>query len=392
MKRLFFLVAILLLSLAGFLLLKNNSKELNLSKITKTQNDKQIMDDIPVTTVIAKNLDVPWAIAFLPGGNMMVTERRGKVKVINQATGEQKIIAKLNDVTEVSESGLLGIALHPNFEKNKFVYLYYTQGVRGTSAKNRVVRYVFDGQSLSNQKVIVDGIPSAPNHDGGRIKFGPDGYLYITTGEAQNPKIAQDTNSLGGKILRVTDEGKQAPNNPFNNLIYSYGHRNPQGIAWDDQGRLWATEHGPSGGKLGTGNDEINLIEAGKNYGWPIIQGSQTRKNMVTPVLNSTPSITWAPSGAAYLNGSIYFAGLRGQALYEAVIDNTVILSQAKNLSQTVKIKELKTHFKKEFGRLRELIIGPDNMLYITTSNRDGRGIPDLLNDDRIIRVNPEKL
>ena len=160
--------------------------------------------------------------------------------------------------------------------------------------------------------------------------------------------------------------------------MYSFGHRNPQGLTWDDKGNLWSTEHGPSGGQLGTGNDELTVVSAGKNYGWPTIQGDQARQGMETPVINATSSVTWAPSGTAFLNGSIFFTGLRGNALYEAILDGT-------------KVKEIKTHFKGKFGRLREVVVGPGNMLYITTSNRDGRGIPGF-DDDRIIRVNPEKL
>lgn len=380
-----FFGAIPVLIVVGFLLLNNNATQFQLGQLNTTQNEtaSQSTQDIPLTTIIAKKLDIPWAIAFLPDGNMLVTERRGKVKLVNTTTGEQTTIATLNDVTEVSESGLLGIALHPNFSTNRYVYLYYTQEIRGTSAQNRVVRYTFGGQSLINQTIIVDGIPSAPNHDGGRIKFGPDGFLYIATGDAQNPSLAQDTNSLAGKILRVDERGIPPLDNPIKravrtvwedadkNSVYSYGHRNPQGLAWDDNGNLWATEHGQSA------TDEFNLIVAGKNYGWNLIRGDQTRDDMVSPVIQSGND-TWAPSGAAYLNGSIYFAGLRGTALYEAVLDGTGV-------------KELKTHFKGEFGRLREVIVGPDNMLYITTSNRDGRGIPGL-DDDRLIRVSSEKL
>ncbi|MBI2034552.1 MAG: PQQ-dependent sugar dehydrogenase [Candidatus Levybacteria bacterium] len=372
-KRILIIItACIILLTALFFILKNNAKDFRTNQSNKTQQEKTAVDrDIPLTTVIAKNLDVPWAIAFLNDGSMLVTERAGNVKLINPANGKQTVIAKIDDAKEIGEGGLLGIVLHPNFKTNHFVYVYYTYDVRGNRAQNRVIRYTFDGQSFNNKTVIVDDIPSAPNHNGGRIKFGPDGLLYITTGDAQNPSFAQDAKVLAGKILRLTDEGKPAPDNPFNNAVYSYGHRNPQGLTWDNNGNLWETEHGQNA------TDELNLIEIGKNYGWPTIRGTQAKNGMITPVIQSG-SDTWAPSGAAYLNGSIYFSGLRGNALYQAVLNST-------------SVKELKTHFKKEFGRIREVIVGPDNMLYITTSNRDGRGIPGF-DDDRIIRVNPQKL
>jgi glucose/arabinose dehydrogenase len=231
----------------------------------------------------------------------------------------------------------------------------------------------YNSKTLTDQKIILDGIPGAPNHNGGRIKFGPDKFLYIGTGDAQNPSQAQNTNSLGGKILRIKDDGEIPADNPFHNPVYSYGHRNVQGLAWDNQGRLWATEHGRSG--IQSGLDEINLIEKGKNYGWPIIQGNEKRGGMETPRLNSGPTTTWAPSGLAFLDGVLYFGGLRGRTLYEALTDNLA----------------LKEHFKDKFGRIRDVIVGPEGLLYITTSNQDGRGNPKK-GDDKIIRVNPKKL
>ncbi|KKR58957.1 MAG: Quinoprotein glucose dehydrogenase [Candidatus Curtissbacteria bacterium GW2011_GWC2_41_21] len=194
--------------------------------------------------------------------------------------------------------------------------------------------------------------------------------MYITTGDAQEPSQAQDINSLAGKILRVTDEGKTASGNPFDNLVYSYGHRNPQGLAWDKDGRLWATEHGRSG--IQSGLDEINLVEPGKNYGWPTIQGDEKRQGMETPQLNSG-SDTWAPAGAVFVGDSLFFSGLRGQALYEAVIAGDDI--------------SFKEHFKGEFGRIRNVVLGSDGYLYITTSNRDGRGTVKT-GDDKIIKIN----
>jgi len=333
--------------------------------------EKKDLQDIPLLTTIAENLEVPWALAFLPDKSILFTERPGRVRLIdNNGNLNLSPIAQIEDVKQIGEGGLHGITLHPDFPNNHFVYVYYTYGQNIIGTQNRVVRFRYDQGTFKEKTIIVDSIPGALFHDGGRIKFGPGKMLYITTGDAQNPSLAQDINSMGGKILRVTDSGKPAAGNPFNNFVYSYGHRNPQGITWDNKGRFWETEHGQSA------KDELNLIEMGKNYGWPIIQGGEQKLGMETPLLNSG-SDTWAPAGAAYLNGSIFFAGLRGQALYEASIKNEKV--------------ELKEHFKGELGRIREVIVGPDNMLYITTSNRDGRGNPNA-NDDKIIRVNPLRL
>ena len=197
--------------------------------------------------------------------------------------------------------------------------------------------------------------------------------LYITTGDAGKSSLAQDKNSLAGKILRVRDDGSIPDENPFGNEVYSYGHRNPQGLTWDDDGNLWSTEHGRSGALSGL--DELNLIRPGENYGWPTIQGDEKRFDMNTPIINSGPDVTWAPASALYWDGSIFFGGLRGETLYEAQLQNGIIVG-------------LKSHFKKEFGRIRTVALGPDGMFYITTSNRDGRGtVRD--GDDKIIRLNP---
>jgi len=334
--------------------------------------EKEDLQDIPLLTTVAENLEVPWALAFLPDKSILFTERAGRVRLIdNNGNLNLSPVAQIEDVKQIGEGGLHGIALHPDFPKNRFVYVYYTYGQNIIGTQNRVVRFRYDQRTFKEKTTIVDSIPGALFHDGGRIKFGPDKMLYITTGDAQNPSLAQDINSMAGKILRVTDSGKPSLGNPFNNFVYSYGHRNPQGITWSTSGNLYETEHGQSA------VDELNLIEIGKNYGWPTIQGDEKKLGLETPQLNSG-SDTWAPAGAAFINDSIFFGGLRGQALYEAVIKNG-------------QVSELKTHFKNELGRIREVIVGADNMLYITTSNRDGRGIPDA-NDDKIIRVNPAKL
>lgn len=322
-------------------------------------------------TVVATGLEIPWGLDFLPDGSIIFTERPGRVRLVDAQEG--LLIDPLLSITEIAhvgEAGLLGIAVHPNVKSNGYVYLYYTYYRKG-KLTNKVERYKLTGRTMKKDFVVIDGIPGAAIHDGGRIKFGPDGMLYITTGDAASPSLAQDKDSLAGKILRVRDDGGIPEDNPFpDSPVYSIGHRNPQGIAWDPQGNLWETEHGSRA------TDEVNLIERGKNYGWPIIRGDEISFGLVGPVIQSGKE-TWAPGGAAYYEASLFFSGLRGQSLYELVLDK-------ENL-------ELHRHFYREFGRLREVVLGPDKLLYVLTSNRDGRGNPSP-EDDRILRINPKRL
>jgi glucose/arabinose dehydrogenase len=317
--------------------------------------------------VVAENLKIPWEVAFLPDGTLLVTERPGILKhILNNTTS-----INVEGVVQKGEGGLLGMALHPDFANNHFIYLYSTTQT-GSGLTNRVERYVFDNNQLLGRKVILENIPGSNYHDGGRIAFGPDKLLYISTGDAENSDNAQNKNSLAGKILRIKDDGSIPQDNPFGNATYSYGHRNPQGLAWDATGQLWATEHGPSGTQ--TGYDELNRIEKGANYGWPIIQGDDAREGLITPILNSGRDDTWAPSGLAYYKGLLIFTGLRGQALYSTAVD---IDGQVGSLT---------SYLKNKYGRLRAIVAGPDGYLYITTSNTDGRGT-EKPGDDKIIRI-----
>lgn len=333
--------------------------------------EEEISEAAPLATSVAKKLEIPWALDFLPDGSIVFTERAGRVRLIDAKEDLlPEPLLTIDEVAHVGEGGLLGIAAHPNFAKNRFIYVYYTYR-EGSKLANKVVRFRKQDKKLVDKKVIISNIPGAANHNGGRIKFGPDGLLYITTGDALIPDLAQDKNSSAGKILRLKDDGAIPANNPFpSSPVYSFGHRNPQGLAWDAQGRLWATEHGASAA------DELNLIEPGKNYGWPIILGEEKAPGLESPVIQSGKE-TWAPSGAAFLNGSIFFAGLRGQSLYELVIEGRPPV--------------LRPHLNKNFGRLRDVVVGPDNFLYLLTSNRDGRGVP-TVEDDQIVRINPKKL
>jgi glucose/arabinose dehydrogenase len=332
-------------------------------------------DDYPLASVIADDLEIPWSLDFLPDGSIIFTERPGRIRLIDiEECLLPEPLETIGEVAHTGEGGLLGITVHPDFEDNHFIYVYYTYR-EDDRLYNKVVRYTEENRELTDAQVIIDSIPGGGNHNGGRISFGPDGLLYITTGDAGEDSLAQDPDSLAGKILRIADEGDIPEDNPLQDSpVYTLGHRNPQGLAWDEQGRLWATEHGP------TTRDELNLIEAGKNYGWPEITGDESASDMESPIIHSGMQ-TWAPSGATYLNGSVFFAGLRGQSLYEASIGPD-------NDSDSVELQE---HFNGEFGRLRDVVTGPDGNLYILTSNQDGRGRP-VSGDDRMIRINVSKM
>ncbi len=343
--------------------------------LNTTPNDHdeilQNLEAAPAIATIAANLEAPWEMDFLPDGTLIVTERPGAVKLID-SRGMVSEIARL-DLNPDSERGLHGVAVDPNFSENKKIYLHYTYLDDDNNVLNRVVRYTLEDNSLIGEEVIIDQIPGSLNHDGGRIKFGPDGFLYITAGDAEDSSNAQDITNAAGTILRATRHGDPAPGNPFGDYIYAYGLRNPQGITWDDQGNLWATDHGRSGDLSGL--DELNLIEPGKNYGWPEIEGDESRDGMEIAVIHSGPDVTWAPAGAQFLNGSIFFTGLRGETLYEYKISEQTIVG----------------YLKKRFGRFRNVVLGPDGLLYVATSNRDGRGTV-RENDDKILKINPTKL
>ena len=317
--------------------------------------------------IVMENLDIPWEITFISEQEFLVSQRPGSVLYVQN--NEIASLFEIESVRHIGEGGLLGMALHPQFDQNRYVYLYLTVD-DANGVENMVLRYTLEGTELTNEFVVLENIPGARTHNGGRIAFGPDGYLYITTGDAQEVNLSQETNSLAGKILRVTDEGDIPEDNPFGNEVYSYGHRNPQGIMWDSEGNLWSTEHGP------TARDELNLILPGENYGWPEIRGDEEQEGMVTPVLHSGDNYTWAPSGGVYWDGSIFFGGLRGSAIYEA------------RLGENNEVSEFLIHFDGEFGRIRNVQLGPDGMMYILTNNTDGRGSP-IEEDDRIIRINP---
>jgi glucose/arabinose dehydrogenase len=329
--------------------------------------------------VVVSDLEIPWSLVFAPDGRLFVTERPGRVRIIDLNTRTSQLALTLDDVFAEGEGGLLGVALDPSFVSNGLVYLDYTARTPAGGAVNRVVRYRESGNRLAERVVLLDNIPANVIHDGGRIRFGPDRLLYITAGDAANEQLAQDVASLAGKILRINPDGTTPRGNPFSSPVYSYGHRNPQGIDWHPAtGDLWESEHGA------TGNDEINVIDAGVNYGWPLIEGNQTMPAMREPITFYNPAI--APSGASFYRGqrftqfanNLFVGTLRGTHLLRIRFDPAVprrILAQERLLDG-------------QFGRIRDVVSGPDGYLYFCTNNRDGRGTP-VAGDDRIARLVP---
>jgi glucose/arabinose dehydrogenase len=313
--------------------------------------------------VLAKNLQVPWGVAFLPSGDALVGERpNGQVHRVRKGGG-RSLVGRLSAVRDRGEGGLLGIAVAPTFADDSWVYFYFTSG-----DDNRIVRKRLRGGELGRTQVVLDGIPAASNHNGGRLAFGPDGMLYASTGDAGDTSRAQDKGSLGGKILRLRPNGSVPDDNPFGSRVWSYGHRNVQGLAWDGAGRLWATELGQNT------RDELNRIRPGRNYGWPEVEGGDGDGPYADPF------VTWStedcsPSGLAIARGRAWVGALRGQSLWSVRLSGPRARRKAR-------------HFRGDFGRIRTVQKAPDGSLWITTSNRDGRGEPSGT-DDRVVRVAP---
>lgn len=328
--------------------------------------------------VLATGLEVPWSLDFAPDGRMFVTERPGRIRVIqNGKLLAKPLITFASPFVSVGEGGLLGLAVDPNFRRNHFLYVYYSyQTNRGI--RNRLVRLVEKNNRAALNKILLSNIPGDSVHDAGRLKIGPDGHLYITTGDAGQSDLAQSRKSLAGKILRIRLDGSIPRDNPFpGSAVYTLGHRDPQGLAWDPRtGLLYSSEHGE------IAHDEINLIRKGANYGWPLIEGNQRRKSFTPPLIQSGNQ-TWAPAGMTFVTrgpwrGQLLVANLRGSQILRFSISR-----------KNPRSIRLVSSFFKSNGRIRDIVEGPDGSLYVLTSNRDGRG--DVRRgDDKIYRLIPK--
>lgn len=349
---------------------------------TSTQSNTQFKIE-----KVAGGLEVPWSMVWAPDGRMIFTERPGRVRVIENGTLKPQPLYVVPDVEESGESGLMSVALHPQFSTNRFLYLSYAYTKGGVLVK--VLRFRETPEGLVEATPIIENLPAAQYHAGCRIRFGPDGKLYITTGDATKRDLAQRLDSLAGKTLRLNDDGTVPPDNPFVGQqsakpeIWSLGHRNAQGLDFQPGSNLmFQTEHGPSGFDGPEGGDEVNIVEKGKNYGWPTVHHQENRSGLEPPLLVYTPAC--APASGAFYRGSVFpqfkgnfFLGcLRGERLIRVVLDGRRVVSQE--------------DLAKDYGRIRDVAEGPDGYLYFSTSNRDGRG-KSANDDDRIMRFVPVK-
>jgi glucose/arabinose dehydrogenase len=339
------------------------------------------------TQTVASGFDTIWELAWGPDNALWVTERRGIISRVDPQTGAVTTAGQIA-VQEIGEGGLMGLAFHPDFAGQPLVYVAHSYAAAG-GTRNRIARLRLNGTVLEAPQTLLENIPGASIHNGSRVAVGPDRFLYVTTGDAGNGSLAQDLNSLAGKVLRLTLDGAPAPGNPFGTAVYSFGHRNPQGLAFAPGGALYITEHGAAD------NDEVNRVEPGRNYGWPSVRGRcdgdaggsevtfcQTN-NVIESMAQWTPTI--APAGLdvydanliAGWSGSLLFTALKGMALYRLTLsaDGRAVSSEERLFEGT-------------FGRLRDVLVAPDGSVYLATSNRDGRGAP-TATDDRIIRVRP---
>jgi glucose/arabinose dehydrogenase len=312
----------------------------------------------PRAREIVSDLAAPWGMVALKDGTFLISERDTR-EIVRVRSGSMSRLTTVDDADPAGEGGLLGMAIT---EDERTVFAYYTAG-----NDNRIVSMSWDGRELGAPKVILRGIPKGFRHNGGRMVIGPDGYLYVGTGESGDGSLSQDKQSLGGKILKVRIDGRPAPGNPFGNEVFSYGHRNVQGLAFDPDGRLWASEFGQQAW------DELNLIQKGANYGWPEVEGSGSVRGM------TNPKVVWrtddaSPSGLAYWQGAMWMAGLRGERLWEIPVDGT-------------STRDPIAHFRGDYGRLRTVEVAHDGMsLLLINSNTDGRGDPTRA-DDRLFRL-----
>lgn len=339
-------------------------------------------------TTLAGGFDTIWELAWGPDGMIWTTERTGVISRVNPATGAATRAGTLA-VAEIGEGGLMGLTFHPDWASQPWVYAMHSYQASG-SVRNRLVRMRWENGALGAPQALLEGIPGAGNHNGARVVVGPDRFLYVTTGDASNGPLAQSRTSLAGKVLRLTLDGQPAPGNPLGGYVWSMGHRNAQGLVFSPSGVPYATEHGPGD------NDELNRLEAGRNFGWPDVRGMCDgdagpgerpfcqANNVVEPLAVWTPTI--APSGAAWYDATL-IAGWRGSLLFTSLKGETLYRMQLSPDGRSVTRQE--RLFAGRYGRLRDVLVAPDGTVYLATSNRDGRGTPQG-QDDRILRVRPQ--
>lgn len=356
-------------------------------------NEEIVGDQEPIEPVPYKverlitGLEVPWSIVFPTNERWLISERGGQVRIVQDGKLRVTPLITFGEVSSADEEGLMGLAVDPSYSTNKLIYACFATAA-DDGLINKVVRFEDQGNVTSQPQTILDNIPAARFHAGCRLGFGPDGMLYITTGDATDPDIAQDQTSLGGKILRINADGSIPDDNPDpNSPIWSLGHRNPQGLDWHPvTGELFATEHGPSGNDGPNGGDEVNIIEKGQNYGWPIVSHEETDARFTSPLLVFTPAV--APSGATFYGGNqlpqfkgdFFFAALKGEGIIHVDLDD----DDSSKVAMYEKLPGINV------GRIRDVVEGRDGAIYFLTSNRDGRGQP-AEDDDAVYRIIAEQ-
>lgn len=389
-KILFFIIAFVIIAVTATFakdyLAIGKAPQLQFSNNQNSEDSSapiSIGDSYEVET-IAEGLSVPWAVVFTDEDRILVTERPGTIREVRDGVVSQNALLSLPVVAN-GEAGLMGLTLDPDYENNKLLYACYTYQ-NGNTLANRIVQILDRGTSLEVQKTILENAPAARFHAGCELAIGPDDMLYVTFGDATEKSLAQDKNSLAGKILRMNLDGSVPTDNPIpNSLMWSLGHRNPQGITWDTRNdEMYSTEHGPSGNDGPLGGDEVNHIIKGENYGWPTVSHENSKPEFVSPMAVFTPAV--APGSIYFYDGTMYpefentllFATLKGEGLYRAVVNPE-------------NPKEIESYEKlplPDIGRIRDVTQGPDGYIYLTTSNTDGRGDA-RAGDDKIVKIHP---
>jgi aldose sugar dehydrogenase len=387
MKKIILLASGLIIFLTGL----SVYRYLHPPKSPRLKTLPQVQQHTPPVSVphqvqeVAQGLNVPWSLVFTSKDRLLVSERSGSIREIIQGTLKRDPLYTFSAVSSKAEEGLMGLAVDPDYEQNRYLYAAVAYPV-SNKLQVQIVRLIDDTTSIRTDRVILDTIPAARFHAGTRLAFGPDKKLYITTGDATDKNIAQNLQSLGGKILRINTDGSIPDDNPFGNSpVFALGLRNSQGIDWDSTGRLFSVDHGPSTFDGPPGGDELNYIIPGGNYGWPIVSHEQTRKDFVSPLLVFTPAV--APASTLVYSGTVFpqytenvfFGGLRGTGIYRVIIDPVT--------TQAVSYEKLNDI---QVGRIRDIIEGPDGLIYFSTSNTDGRGTPNT-GDDKIYKLVPKQ-